>query len=74
MAESDAMVSPQITKTRSAGADLIVQMKKTFKMDESRYRDELCFPYYRGYLEGQLKMIRFVETVFRERGRRELAE
>jgi hypothetical protein len=74
MKESDAVASPQTNKARSAGTNLIVQMKKMFKMDESRYRDELRFPYYRGYLEGQLKMIRFVETVFHEREQNELAE
>jgi hypothetical protein len=67
MKQSEVIATPQAHKARSAEIDLIVQMKKMLKVDESRYRDELCFPYYRGYLEGQLKMIRFVETIFREK-------
>ena len=65
--ESDVAAATQTNKARGAGANLIVQMKKMFKLDESRYRKESRFPYYRGYLEGQMKMIRFVETFLREK-------
>jgi hypothetical protein len=69
MKESEAMAMPQANRARSAWVDLIVQMKKQVKMDESRYRDELRFPYYRGYLDGQMKVIRFVETILRGKER-----
>jgi hypothetical protein len=54
-------IKPEASRDRRAWVDLIIQLKREIKINEKRYSKEKEFPYYRGYLDGQRKMIRSLE-------------